>query len=62
MDLLLYRPGHLSTVDTEKVTTLNAFFALVFPDKVSQASMISKSAQRGKQLLAAGEAWVWDYF
>lgn len=32
-----------------------AFFASVFPDKVSQASMISKRTQRGEQLLAAGE-------
>lgn len=36
----------------EKVTTLNALFASVSPDKVSQVPMISKRAQRGEQLLA----------
>lgn len=54
MDLLLHRPGNLSTADTEKVTTFNAFFASVFPDEVSQTSMISKKAQR-EQLLAVGK-------
>lgn len=45
---------------TEKVTTLNDFFNLVFTDKVFQASMISTRAQR-EQLLAVGEDQVQDY-